>query len=163
MRDWKNKISDHISYTEATKSRTAIRHNIENVPDDDTVCRMIFVAENIFEPIRDNFDVPIAVTSFFRSAALNKKLGGSKNSAHMRGEAIDIDADVFGLITNKDIFDYAKKNLDFDQLIWEFGTNKDPAWVHISSKEEGNRNEILQAYKEKNVFGQLITKYKRLN
>jgi len=162
MRDWQNKISDHISYTEATKSRVAIENNIDNIPTDEQIFAMIYVAENVFEPIRDELKVPIAVTSFFRSPMLNKRLKGSKTSSHMKGEAIDIDADVFGLITNKNIFDYINSCLDFDQLIWEFGDDKDPAWVHVSSKESGNRNEVLQAYKTKNVWGKLVTKYRRL-
>ena len=163
MRDWKNKISDHISYTEATKSRVAIENDIDNTPNEEQICKMIFVAENVFEPVRDNFGVPIMVTSFYRSPKLNKLLKGSKTSSHMKAEAIDMDADAFGLITNKDIFDYINSCLDFDQLIWEFGDNKDPAWVHVSSKEKGNRNQVLQAYKEKNIWGNLVTKYKELS
>lgn len=163
MRNWKDKISDNISYTEATKSVTAIKYNIDNTPDKETLERMKYVAKNVFEPLRKHFGVPIAVTSFYRSSKLNKKIGGSSTSEHVYGSAMDIDADVFGMITNKDIFDYIKNNLSFNQLIWEFGTDKEPAWVHVSSKKSGNKNEILKAYKEKNVFGKLITKYKKLN
>jgi len=162
MRDWNSKISDHISFTEATKSRVAIENNIDNEPNFDQICKMIFVAENIFEPVRDKFQVPIAVTSFFRSIKLNKRVKGSKTSSHMKGEAVDLDADVFGLLTNREIFDYINSCLDFDQLIWEFGDDRNPAWVHVSSKESGNRNQVLQAYKAKNVFGNLVTKYRPL-
>lgn len=159
MRNWKNKISDNISYTEATKSRTAIKYNIDNNPSDDILNTMRITANKVFEPLREYFGVPIAVTSFYRSKELNSKLGGSPTSQHCKGEAIDIDADVLGMVTNKQIFDYIKDNLDFTQLIWEFGNDKEPDWVHVSYSDN-NKKEILVAYKEKNIFGQYKTKYK---
>jgi hypothetical protein len=159
MRNWKDKLSEHVSYTEATKSTTAVKLGIDNTPDDATFERMKYVAENVFEPIRNNFGVPIAITSFFRCPALNKAVGGSPTSEHVNGSAMDLDADVFGLITNKDIFDYIKNNLDFNQLIWEFGTDREPAWVHVSCKESGNKKEILKAIREKNWAGSMKTKY----
>lgn len=160
MRNWKDKISEHISYTEATKSITSIKKGIDNTPDDETLSRMVYVANAIFEPIREHFGVPIAITSFYRSPALNKAVGGSPTSEHVHGSAIDIDADVLGFITNKDIFEFIRKNLDFNQLIWEFGTDREPAWVHVSSKASGNKNEILQAYTETDWMGKKRTKYK---
>ncbi len=154
-------ISKNISYTEATKSVTAIKRGIDNTPDCAALANMQFVAENIFEPVRGRFCVPIAVTSFYRSPALNKAVGGSSTSQHVKGEAMDLDADVYGVITNKYIFDYIKDNLNFDQLIWEFGDNNEPGWVHVSLKNSGtNRKQILQAYKEKDWTGRLRTKYK---
>lgn len=160
MRDWKNKISKHISYTEATKSRTAIKESIDNTPDELTLEKMRHVAETIFEPLRQRYRVPIAITSFYRSPKLNKAIGGSSSSQHVKGEAIDIDADVYGAVSNRQIFNYIKDNLDFDQLIWEFGDNREPAWVHVSAKKEGNRKNILIAYKVKDWRGKEVTKYK---
>lgn len=160
MRNWKNKISDHISYTEATKSRTAVKYGIDNKPTEKEMENMKAIAEAVFEPLREYFGVPISVTSFYRSKELNSKLGGSSTSQHCKGEAMDLDADVFGMITNRQIFNYIKDNLDFDQLIWEFGDKKDPAWVHVSFKKNGgNRKQILVAYREKS-FGRTRTKYK---
>lgn len=158
-----SKISDHISYTEATKSPTAERYGINNRPDAATLISMKHVAENVFEKLRAHFCVPIAISSFYRSPALNTKVGGSKNSQHVKGEAMDLDADILGVITNKQIFDYIRKNLDYDQLIWEFGDDKNPAWVHVSLKCNGiNRKQTLQAYKEKSWSGTMITKYKNI-
>jgi zinc D-Ala-D-Ala carboxypeptidase len=154
------KISAHISYQEATKSRTAIKNGIDNTPDENVLEKMKLVAEKVFEPLREEMCVPIGISSFFRSKALNKKIGGSSTSSHVKGEAIDIDADMFGLITNKNIFDYIKDNLEFDQLIWEYGTDKEPNWVHVSYREGNNRNQILVAYKEKDWKGTYRTKYK---
>ena len=162
MRNWKDKISEHISYTEATKSKTAIKYNILNIPSKDTLEIMKYVAKEIFEPIRNYFCVPIAVSSFFRSPKLNKKIGGSRTSEHVYGSAIDIDADILGLVTNREIFKFIKDNLDFNQLIWEHGNDRDPAWIHVSCKKFGNRNQVLRAYKEKNWYGKIVTKYKKM-
>lgn len=159
MRNWKNKISEHISYTEATKSRTGIKLGLKNIPDADHIKNMKIIAEKIFEPLRNYFGVPIAVSSFFRSEAVNKAIGGSRTSQHRIGKAMDLDADVYGLIRNRDIFNYIKDNLEFDQLIWEFGTDREPNWIHVSYNEGNNRGVILKAVKKKNVFGKFKTKY----
>jgi len=151
-------ISTHISYKEATKCNAAIRAGIENKPNEEELVAMKLVAINCFEPLRRKFGA-LVVTSFFRNRKCNKLTGGSDTSSHTKGEAIDIDGDSTG-ISNLDIFNWAKDNLTFDQLIWEF-TNEDgtPCWVHISYKLTGNRNQILKAIKIKNAFGKLITKY----
>ena len=92
---------------------------------------------------------PIAVTSGYRSRELNDAIGGSSRSQHCYGEALDLDADVYGVITNKDIFHYIQDNLNFDQLIWEFGTDEEPAWVHVSYRRNGgNRKAVLKAIKK---------------
>ena len=90
---------------------------------------------------------PIKINSFFRSVDVNKAVGGTSRSQHCKGQAIDID-DVFGHKTNAEMFEYVRENLDFDQMIWEFGSNNNPSWLHISyvSKAE-NRNRILRAVK----------------
>lgn len=154
-------ISKHISYKEATKSITASNHGYDNTPNDEQLCNMQYLAEKVFEPLRGYFGIPIAITSFFRSEKVNVKVGGSKTSQHCKGEAMDIDADVLGAITNKQIFNYIKRNLDYDQLIWEFGDDRNPEWVHVSLKRSGtNRKQTLRASKEKAWNGKMITKYK---
>lgn len=125
------KISDHISYAEATFSATAKRYGIDNTPGDCELKAMMVVAEKVFEPLRNHFGVPIKINSFFRSKTLNKRVGGAATSQHVRGEAIDID-DTLGGVTNKQIFEYIVNNLDYDQIIWEFGNDKNPDWVHVS-------------------------------
>lgn len=148
-------ISEHISYLEATKSETAIRNGIKNVPTTNVETTMKNTAEKVFEPVRNHFGLPIAVTSFFRCKALNELISGSKTSQHMKGEAIDMDADVlfdFNLNThgktiyNKDIFEFIRDNLEFDQLIWEYGDDRNPAWVHVSYSEKYNRGEVWRRY-----------------
>jgi hypothetical protein len=144
-----DKISDHISYNEATSSYLALKYGITNIPNEIQLKNMILLAEAVFEPLRAFIGYPLAITSFFRSKALNSKLKGSRTSQHManNGAAMDIDADVYGHTTNKEIFDYIKDNLNFDQLIAEYPDDKgNPSWVHVSYKEKGNRKQIFIAY-----------------
>jgi len=142
------KISKHISLKEATHSATAKRNGIDNSPTEAHLCNMQDVAHKLFEPVREHFNVPIAITSFYRSNALNEAIGGSKTSQHSTGEAIDIDADVYGRVTNGQLFDYIRSNISFDQLIYEFGDDSNPDWVHFSYNTTGkNRNQVLRAYR----------------
>jgi len=134
---------------EVTKSQTATRLGIDNTPTIDHMESLRAVAKKVFEPIRNRFGVPIAVTSGYRSKGLNEAIRGSRSSQHCKGQALDIDADVYGRVTNAEIFHYIKDHIDFDQLIWEFGDDKNPDWVHVSYVERNaNRGEILIAYRE---------------
>ena len=140
-------ISEHISYKESANSITAIRRGIDNTPIDEQLSNMELIAEKVFEPLRKWVGGPIKINSFFRSVKLNKAIGGSNKSQHCKGQAIDID-DTFGVVANSDMYNYIKNNLDFDQMIWEFGDDEEPNWVHVSyvSKED-NRNRCLRASK----------------
>jgi len=142
------KISDHITYAEAIHSNTAKRKSIDNTPNEVQVLSMKLLADKIFEPLRKWVGGPIKVNSFFRSVTLNEAIGGVASSQHCKGQAIDID-DVYGYKSNAEMYKWIQENLDYDQMIWEFGTDTQPNWVHISyvSKEE-NRNKCLKAYKE---------------
>jgi len=142
------KISKHISYKEGTRSITALRKGINNIPNDYELANMETVAANIFEPLREWVGGPIKINSFFRCDELNTAIGGSSNSQHCQGRAIDID-DTYGHKTNAEMFEYIKENLNFDQIIWEFGTDTNPDWVHVSYvSEEQNRNRCLKASRE---------------
>jgi hypothetical protein len=132
---------------EALRSNTAKRLGIDNMPDNDTLVTMQITAEHIFEPLRNKFNEPIYISSFYRSPELNKAIGGSSSSQHCKGEAIDID-DVYSKASNSDFFNYIKDKLEFDQLIWEFGDDENPAWVHVSYSLGKNRMRILKAIKE---------------
>ena len=141
-------ISKHISYKEGVYSRTATRLGIKNNPNAEQMENMITIAEEVFEPLRAYVGGPIKINSFFRSPELNKAIGGSTKSQHCHGQAIDLD-DTFGRCTNAEMFEFIKNNLDFDQIIWEFGDEDNPDWVHVSYvSPEQNRNRCLQAYKE---------------
>jgi hypothetical protein len=150
-------LSKNLSLKEVIKSATAIKKGISNEPTKDHLENLKAVAENIFQPLRDYFGVPIAVTSGYRSDSLNRIIGGSSTSQHCKGEAIDLDADVYGNLTNAAIFGYLKDYTDFDQLIWEFGDEENPAWVHCSYTRGKNRGELLVAYKDSGK-----TRYKKI-
>lgn len=139
------RISEHISYKEGTRSVTALRLGIDNTPDQYQLTNMQVIAENIFEPLRKWVRGPIKINSFLRVPDLNKAIGGSESSQHCQGRAIDID-DSYGHKTNAEMFEYIKKHLDFDQMIWEFGDDNNPDWVHVSYvSPDRNRGRCLRA------------------
>lgn len=153
-----SKISKHITYKEATRSVTALRLGIENKPSEYELQNMELIAEKVFEPLREAVNGPIKINSFYRCEELNKAIGGSSRSQHCQGRAIDID-DVYGYVSNSYMYYYIKDNLDFDQLIWEFGTDTEPDWVHVSYVDsDSNRKRCLLAYKEEGK-----TKYKDIS
>ena len=135
-------ISKHISDKEGSYSSTALRLGIDNTPGDYEYSNMQLIAEKVFEPLRNHIGKPIKINSFYRSVDLNKAIGGSSRSQHCQGRAIDID-DTFGHATNAEMYNWIKENLNFDQMIWEFGDDKNPNWVHISYVSE-NKNIIPQ-------------------
>lgn len=133
-------ISKHITFEEATHTGTGI----DNAPDIAQVKSMMAIAEMVFEPLREKFGKPIPITSFFRSEAVNKAVGGAKTSQHTKGEAMDLNRPGFNAI----IFDIIRNNLPFDQLIWEFGNSREPQWVHVSYKHDlPNRGQVLKSVK----------------
>ena len=140
-------ISKHISWHEGTYSRTGERRDLDNTPNKDQLKCMKEVAENLFEPLREWVGGGIKINSFFRGEPVNTAIGGSTRSQHMKGQAIDID-DTFGHKTNAEMYHYIKDNLDFDQLIWEFGTDENPNWLHISwVSHRPNRKKLTIAKK----------------
>jgi len=143
------KISEHLDLSELVNSNTAKRNGIDNTPSEGVIANLKELAEHIFEPIRNDFKCPIYISSGYRSIKLNEMIGGDGKSQHCKGYAIDIDMDNSGSgVTNKMIFDHIKTNLDFDQLIWEFGNSSNPGWVHVSYVKGKNRKQILRGKKE---------------
>ena len=158
------KLSKNLSLAEVTKSITAKRLNIDNTPDEWVQGNLKAIAEHIFQPLRNTFKCPIFVSSGYRSAELNTAIGGSVRSQHVEGRALDLDADVYGRCKNSEIFEYIRENLEFDQLIWEFGTEDNPDWVHVSYVYDGvNRGRCLKACRDdegktyyKVIFGKAL-------
>lgn len=143
-----DKISENITYEEATRSSV----NLPNHPNQEQLEKMKYVAVKVFQPLRKHFGGPIGINSFFRSPEVNKAVGGAVDakglptSQHCKGEAIDISGTKYG-VSNAEIFEYILVHLPFDQLIWEFGNDDEPAWVHVSYKRSGNRKQVLKAVK----------------
>lgn len=149
------KLSENLSLSELIRSETAKRHQINNMPTKEHLENLKVLATTIFQPIRNHFKVPIHISSGYRSLALNRRIGGSSNSQHSTGQAIDID--MIGTdVSNADIFHWAKDNLKFDQLIWEFGNDTEPDWVHISWSKKP-RKQILKA--KRNGLQTVYSKY----
>ena len=143
-------ISEHISKKEATFSATATRRGIDNTPGEYELQNMELIAEKVFEPLRKHVNGPIKINSFYRSPELNQAIGGSAKSQHCQGRAMDLD-DTYGYMSNADMYKYIKDNLDYDQMIWEFGTDQNPDWVHVSYVDaDSNRKRCLKAYKDEN-------------
>lgn len=142
------KISEHLDLSELIRSDSAKRNGISNMPTEEHIANFKILAEKVFEPIRNNFRCPIHISSGYRSKDLNIFIGGSLSSQHCKGEAIDIDMDGSpNGVTNKMVYDYIKDNLQFDQLIWEFGNDSNPDWVHVSYNKNKNRAQKLKATK----------------
>jgi len=134
-------ISKHITVKEATQSATAPRLKIDNTPSAKVLANMKLVAEKCFEPLREWYGKPIIIDSFYRSPALNKAVKGSKTSDHVKGMAIDLDAGSNS--ENLKLFNWLKDNVEFTQLIHEYGDKSGPAWVHISYNPNNLKTQIL--------------------
>jgi zinc D-Ala-D-Ala carboxypeptidase len=130
------KLSDHVTLAEFEHTS----HNIPNKMNEAHIASATLLCNKVFEPLRLYLGRAIIISSGYRSPALNRAIGGSATSQHSKAEAIDVNIGAKG-------FFYIKDNLEFDQLIWEFGTDHEPAWVHVSYKKSGNRKQVLKAIK----------------
>lgn len=97
----------------------------------------------LHEKILSKIPFDYFIESFYRCERLNNKVKGSKTSDHKLGRSADVDS--YG--NNKKIFDWVTKNCEFDQAIWEFGTDNAPDWCHFSYRKNNNRNQALRAHK----------------
>jgi len=140
------KLSTNFSLQEFTKSQTAIRQGLDNTPNDEHLASATALFENVVQKVRDNFGVTV-INSGYRGPALNTAVGGSSNSQHCKGEAVDIECPG---IANETVAQWIADNLEFDQLILEFAEKgiPDAGWVHVSYVGEGNRKQILTALRD---------------
>ena len=140
------RLSANFTLAEFTKSQTATRKGINNTPDNEHLENAKKLFSNVVQPVRENFGVTV-INSGYRGPALNEAVGGSTNSQHCKGEAVDIECPG---VPNYDVAKWIADNIDFDQLILEFYTPgiPDSGWVHVSYKAEGNRKSVLTAMKE---------------
>lgn len=138
-------LSAHFSLAEFIRSESAKRHSVSNEPSPEHLENIKILCERVLEPIRMKFG-PINLSSGYRSKVLNHYISGSLKSQHCEGKAADIDMDGMGSVTNKEIFEYIKNNLEFDQLINEFNYS----WVHVSYNLGKNRKQVLDALKVNN-------------
>ena len=150
------KLSKNLSLSEVLVSQTAKRLKLTNEPTQKHLNNLKEIAINIFQPVREGLGKAIYVSSGYRSKELNKAIkGSSKTSQHTKGQALDLDADVYNGVTNRDIFNYIKDNLEFDQLILEcVGDDGTGGWIHVSYVEGKNRGKIMSMnrFKGKPVY-----------
>ena len=144
------KLSKSFTLTELVKSQTAERYGINNNPSETHIENLQRLCDNILQPVRDHYGMPVVVSSGFRSGELCVKIGSSLTSQHASGQAADFE--IFG-ISNQELAHWIDKNLDYDQMILEFWNpeDKNSGWIHCSYKNpEENRKEFLRAYKNEN-------------
>jgi len=137
-------LTAHFTLAEFTRSESAKRHGVSNEPTPEHLQNIIALCVNVLEPLRARFG-PINISSGYRSKTLNRWIGGQLKSQHLVGEAADLDMDGFSTVSNKEIFDYIKDNLTFDQLLNEFNYS----WIHVSYSKITNRKQVLNAIKDK--------------
>jgi zinc D-Ala-D-Ala carboxypeptidase len=142
----KMNLSKSFTLNELTKSQEATRLGIDNTPNEEHILNLKLLCENVLQPIRDFYGMPLSVSSGYRSAALCEAIGSSSKSQHTKGQAADFE--IFG-VANKDLADFVVKNLDYDQCILEFWNENEPnsGWVHCSYNASGNRKQFLKAEK----------------
>lgn len=136
-------LSKYFSLREMTKSQTAERKGIRNMPQGEHIENLSTLCENILDPVRENFGKAFTPSSGYRSPALCKEIGSSVKSQHAQGEAADFEVPT---VSNYELAQWIVANLDFDQLILEYYNDDDPSsgWVHCSYKGSGNRNQVLK-------------------
>ncbi len=145
------KLTKNFSLEELTRSDTAERKGIDNSPTAEHIHNLAALCENVLQPLRDKVKHSIRVTSGYRSEKLNNAIGGSKTSEHSFGKAADIKLIIDG--ENKSEILYLailEMGIPFRQMIWEFGDEETPSWVHISFNKDDNKKQTLRAYKENN-------------
>lgn len=134
----------YFTIAEFVKSDTADRRAIDNRLPKELLPNVQALVDNVLDPLREAYGKPITVTSGYRCEALNKAVGGSKTSDHMKGCAVDIVGTPNTKMENKRLFNLIQSlNLPFDQLIWEKGNSIGPDWVHVSYREGNNRKQVL--------------------
>ena len=131
-------LSKNFSLAELVKSQTADRLGIANNPDADAIYNMGELAENILQPIRNEYG-PFMVSSGYRSVALCEAIGSKATSQHAKGQAVDFE--VPG-ISNYDLAEWISDNLQFDQLILECFTGGNTVWIHCSYVPNGRKEEL---------------------
>ena len=138
-------LSKYVSIGEVTYSDTAKRKGLDNTPTEEALENLKVICAEVFDKVREHFGVPLYISSGYRGDALNKAINGSKSSDHCKGRALDLDQDYRGNgVTNAQVFEYIKDNLEFDQLIWEFGSKENPDWVHVGYRKGKNRGQVLR-------------------
>lgn len=133
----------YFTMSELIHSDTAVSLNINNMPPIQALDCMLDIIHYVLNPAREYFKTPFIVTSGYRCALLNQKVGGKSNSQHLKGQAVDFI--VKGCDIHK-VFEYIKNNLEYDQLLFE-RNSKGSVWIHVSFVKGNNRKQAIDNYK----------------
>ena len=127
------KLTDNFSLKEMTQSQTALKNNIDNEPNAEQIENLRQLCQTILQPIREDFQLPIKITSGFRSPELCEILGSKSTSQHCANECAAADFEIPG-VDNKKVFKHIIENLPFDQIILEYYDDSDinSGWIHVS-------------------------------
>ena len=137
------KLTENFTLNELVYSATAEKNKIDNRPSVQVIANLKALCENVLQPLRNTLGCPIVITSGFRCDVLNKKVGGQPNSQHLMGQAADLVVPQKNL---KDVFNYIKSHLNYDQLLYEY--SKSDKWIHVSFRNDGyNRKQAIDNYK----------------
>lgn len=128
-------LGKNFTLKEFIHSDTALACGISNYPTKDEIDNIEQLVVNCLQPIRDYYKKPLIITSGFRCKKLNEKIRGAANSQHTKGQAADF---IIKGIPLKEIINWVRKNIKFDQLILEKNQ-----WIHISYNKDKNRNQVL--------------------
>jgi len=138
-------ISNNFWLHEFLESEQAKEHYISNIPNRWEVHNIEVLVKKVLQPVRDYLDekiglkLSIVVSSGFRCEALNTLVGGSDKSFHLGGYAGDISLIIGGVVRN-DLLIQAIYQLDvYTELVWEYGDNKQPSWVHVAYNPKDKR------------------------
>jgi zinc D-Ala-D-Ala carboxypeptidase len=142
------KIGTYFSIQEVERSETAKRLGIQNVLPLKYYDNVHGIVQNLLDPLRALYGKPLYISSWYRSAELNRAIGGAQFSDHMTANAVDIDLDAFGPFENQKIFKLIKDNFKFHTLIWEFGNSNNPDWVHVSWFKDDAPKKVIKAVRE---------------
>lgn len=148
------KLSPNFSLAEFTRSDTATRRQIANVPNALQTAAMRTLCLKVLEPVRARFQCPVRITSGFRTPELCVAVGSSISSQHAKGEAADFE--LTG-VDNRSVAIWIRDNLAFDQLILENYVQGQPnsGWIHVSYREGRLRKEVL-TYTRRRYFKGLL-------
>ena len=140
-------LTENFTLSELTKSETALRHDMDNSPDQTAISNLQVLAVHVLQPVRDHYGKGVKVNSGFRHPDVNAKVGGSKTSDHCRGMAVDIE--IPG-VPNAELAEWIRSNLPFTQVILEFYTQgvPDSGWVHVSYDPANLKKQALTAVKQ---------------
>lgn len=139
-------LTKNFTLAEMTKSETALRHGMDNIPGDVEITNLKTLCEKVLQPVRDHYAKGVKVNSGFRAPAVNQKVGGSPTSDHCKGQAADIE---IPSVPNAELAQWISDNLEYTQLILEFYTPgvPDSGWVHVSYDPANLKKQNLTAVK----------------